>query len=673
MAQNNIDVILRVLNGRRFQAEMYSAGRAVGSMSGSFSSATRSASGLSAMTATLESGLYAVGAASHAVAYGAGAAAAAWVASGVKFDATMEANTLAFEHFAGSAQEAQKFTRQLFDYARSTPLSFEDVTTAARRFLAFGFSVQETTGLLKTMGDTMSITGGSSDDIMRFAKALGDIRAKGRLMQQEMNQLANLNIPILDILRKGGLDITEKQMKNIGKAGIDASTAINAIQTGLNATYGGGAQKYLQTFNGQWQRLTDNLKAASGASTNQLGIFAFLKNQLKSMNDMLEGKKSLPGWISNVIAFMPKLWNTSKSVFEGISGFISDMIFNLGTAAPFFNNVLLPILQGLFFGLGGAVDFAFGALAVFARVLGIIGNLMKPFKILFIGIGALVGFIFGGEILDAAAALGKLPGAFRLIGLAAGLLRGPVRLVGGLFEWFGGIFLRVFGVDIINAIAKFGTKFFGQLSFVGRAVRLLLTPVRLVIAAFRGMFGAIGSVFNRGLFGNIITFILRQFGKLVPEFQRLGSLVAQAFIRSLGTLLKKLASGVFRGLGLAFVWALNKAIGIFNFAIKMYNKIPLAPNVDPIKPIKGFRQGGNITSGGLALVGEDGPEVAKFPVGTSIHPIRAAKGTTGTADSVGSFEGGFTLKNSEGLKVIMNHREVGRLVGDFAGEREARS
>jgi hypothetical protein len=619
MPESNVDVILRVLNGRRFQSEMYGAGRAVRQMGSELQGAGKASSGLSAATGAAAAGLYGIGQASHAAAYGAAALAAAWVTTGIKFNATMEGNTLAFEHFTGSVKQSQKFTKQLFEFARSTPFSFEDITAAARRFLAFGFNVKETTGLLKTMGDTMSLTGGSTDDIMRFAKALGDIRSKGRLMQQEMNQLTNLNIPIREILEKGGLELTEKQLKNVGKAGIDADTAIGAIQTGLNKMYGGGAQKYLNTFNGQWQRLTDNLKMAAGDSTKNAGIFDYLKKQIVSINQIVEGKKSLPEWVNTTIGLLKTLWKVGGVVFGGLSGFGKDLMANLAPAKPFLDNVILPIAQGLLFGVVGGLETSIGILGLFANILGFIGQLAKPFRFAFVAIGAVLGFVFGGEILDAIAALGKFGGVFRLIGAIAGTLLVPIRLVGGAFERLSGLIFRVLNPKAIS---------------------------RLVYD------------------------IVNEFNRLAPEFLRVGETLANKFVAGLATMVEKVGSAIFRGLVAGFIWGLNKAIGIFNKAIDIYNKIPLAPNIDHVQSIKGLDQGGTITSGGLALVGESGPEIAKFPVGTTVHNPRMAKADLGFNGDGPSFDGGWVIQNKQ--PIMIDRRQIGEAIGEYVAQKEAR-
>lgn len=618
MPDNNVDVILRVLNGRRFQAEMYGAGRSVRNVGSAFASTSGSASGLSAAATAASQALYGIGEASHIAVYGAGAVAAAWVATGVQFNATMEANTLAFEHFTGGVQQAQAFTKQLFEFAKSSPFSFEDITQAARRFLAFGFNVKETTGLLKTMADTISYTGGSTDEILRFAKALGDIRSKGRLMQQEMNQLTNLNIPIREILSKGGLELTERQLKNVGRAGIDAETAISAIQTGLNKMYGGGAQAYLQTFNGQWQRLTDNIKMAAGSTTQTTGIFAFLKRQLQAMNEMLEGKRSLPGWIQAVIDFLPKLLPIGKAVFGGVSGFASDLWENLKPARPFLENVILPLAAGILTGVGGTIKGAVGILGVFARILGVVGNLLKPFKGLFYGIGVVIGFVFGGEIIKALQLLGKLPGVFRLIGVAAGFLLAPVRIVGSAFEALTGFIFRLLNPGAITGL------------------------INEIVAAFNGF---------------------------APKFMQIGANLAQKFVMGLATMTEKIGSAIFRGMAMAFIWAVNKAIGIFNTAIGAYNKIPLAPNIDKITPIAGLATGGYITSGGWAMVGENGPEFAKFPVGTSVHNPRMATADTSQNGEAPGFAPARIMNKQP---IYIGRRQIGEAVGEYVAERDAR-
>jgi tape measure domain-containing protein len=617
MAVGNIDVVLRLLNGRRFQSSMRGASASVRAARAEMDSAAVAGSGLGAAGRVGAGGMYALGAAARVAGYAVSTAAAAWVAVGLKFNATIESNTLALEHFTGSASAAKQMTQDLFDIARSTPFSFADITAAARRFMAFGFSVQETTGLLKTMGDTMSLTGGGTDEIMRFAKALGDIRAKGRLMQQEMNQLSNLNIPIREVLAKGGLDLTAKQLKNVGRAGIDAETAVTAIKSGLDQIYGGGAQKYLKTFNGQWQRLKDNIAAAAGTSTT--GIFAWMKDGLKTLNDTFEKDGSSIG-------------KTMRGVIEGIIGGIggaiafivergAELIDALKPAAPFFKNVLWPIIKGFAMGLvstlGAAWKVFIGIIKLVAPVLGAIGKFLAPLKPVFMIVGFALSFMVGWVI--------------KLIGF-----------IGRVLPMFG---------------------------FIGRAIGAMITPIRIFYDGIAKLIGIFMKWREAGVFsvqGLKIIFwdILKWFGSLPAKFLGFGKAMGKALVTGL----------------LALFGAAGSLAGKIGRKIAdwLNDHTPFGDHVG-IGPV-GFdipklATGGLITAGGFALVGERGPEVVRLPSGSSVIPNRPAQARVNSPSQVSQSGRGVHFDNSgnEIIQLVVDGRVLTEVVGRRVSRNRARS
>lgn len=568
-------------------------------------------------------------------------------AMGVQFNATMESNSLAFEHFAGGAKQAKLLTQQLFNIARDTPFSFEDITTAARRFLAFGFSVKETIPLLRTLGDTLSFTGGSTDEILRMAKAFGDIRAKGRLMQQEMNQLANLGIPIRDILAKGGLELTKKQLLNVGRAGIPAERAITAIKKGLDKTFGGGAKKYLNTFNGQWQRFTDNLKAGAGKETQDTGLFDFLKSGLKSLNDYLEGDNMLTD--GSLTKRINGIVGAISDGFTWAKGAVSTFMKTIAPAQPFFENVLWPLIKGIGQALMSTFMLGLGVVGAFAKVLGFLGKHAAPLKGIFQTIGYVIGFLFGGVILKVISYMGRLPGLFKIVGIAAGLVMTPFRIGAKVFEFFGGVILKVFskiGGAIISKIPLLGT-------FVG-GIRKMATGVQSIL-------------------GGMVGWIFRRLGRLGPDLFHMGAKAARGFadgFKQVG----KFMLGVFGAVGSGIANIGDSVRKWLNDNTPFGDKISLG-FLGSVH-IPALAMGGDITRGGVALVGEQGPEMVRLPTGSNVAPLRPAtarKGRGGAGDPMAAEPGTFAaVKVAVHAPVYLDRRQVGQAMGEYVAERRAR-
>ncbi len=198
-----------------------------------------------------------------------GVSVAAAAAFGVKFNAQMEQAQIAFTTMLKSAEKAKSFLKDMQEFAAKTPFEFTDVQNAARRFIALGFSAEQVIPTLRTVGDAVAALGGGKDMLDGVIMALGQIRTKGTVQAEELLQLAERGVPVYEILQQK-LGLTAEQVRNIGKAGIDANTAINAILAGLNERFAGAMQNQSETLAGMWSNLKDNASMALGAAMQPL-------------------------------------------------------------------------------------------------------------------------------------------------------------------------------------------------------------------------------------------------------------------------------------------------------------------------------------------------------------------------------------------------------------------
>jgi tape measure domain-containing protein len=196
---------------------------------------------------------------------------------GLKFDATMEQNTVTMSHFLGSVGNAKKELQTLFQIAATTPFDFAGVSTAAKQFLAFGFSVSDTNKDLRVIADTASAFGGSDDVINRIVLALGQMQAKGKVMGQELRQLQEVGVPALQILQQQ-LGLTNDQINRIGTTGIKSSVAIPALIKGLQEKYGGLSAQQAKTLTGQLSTLRDY--AAQTLGVVMMPLFKTLRDDI---------------------------------------------------------------------------------------------------------------------------------------------------------------------------------------------------------------------------------------------------------------------------------------------------------------------------------------------------------------------------------------------------------
>ncbi|WP_288274737.1 tape measure protein [uncultured Acidaminococcus sp.] len=172
---------------------------------------------------------------SLAVLGGIGAGLAALGVASVKAGASLQSTKTAFTNMLGSAEKAQDFLAKMQDFAAKTPFEFSQVSQAAQKFIAFGFSAEQVIPTLTAVGDAAAGVGLGAEGINRITLALGQMAAKSKVQAGEMMQLTETGIPAWKMLADQiGVSVPEA-MSMVSKGAIDAATGITALVSGMEA------------------------------------------------------------------------------------------------------------------------------------------------------------------------------------------------------------------------------------------------------------------------------------------------------------------------------------------------------------------------------------------------------------------------------------------------------
>lgn len=224
---------------------------------------------------------------SLAVLGGIGAGLAALGVASVKAGASLQSTKTAFTNMLGSAEKAQDFLGKMQDFAAKTPFEFSQVSQAAQKFIAFGFSAEQVIPTLTAVGDAAAGVGLEAEGINRITLALGQMAAKSKVQAGEMMQLTETGIPAWKMLADQiGVSVPEA-MSMVSKGAIDAATGITALVGGMEQSFGGMMDQQSQTISGTWSTLMDGLEQSAAQVGLQLAEALNLTGIFQSLGDML--------------------------------------------------------------------------------------------------------------------------------------------------------------------------------------------------------------------------------------------------------------------------------------------------------------------------------------------------------------------------------------------------
>jgi tape measure domain-containing protein len=587
--EENIDIRTRVLGARQAAAETAVVEGAVTKLDRAVDRSGRTMETSAKHGFLWNQAMFTVRRGIYATTLAAVAGATALAAVGFQFNMQMEQNTVALSYLLHSEQAAHKELATLYNLAAVTPFEFTNITDAARRFLAFGFTVDQTNKFLRITADAVAAMGGNADIIGRVVLAFGQIQTKGRVMGQELLQLTEAGIPATRYLAEA-LGLSAKQLRNIGALGIPANVAIDAITRGMSRDFGGASAKLAKTVTGQLSTLRDYSRQLFGEimmapfKAVQGSMPGFLKTLQQASETMRD-----QGFIA-----MVGVWDDAV----GAGGRLTQVVLNLQKLFGSFSSILVQLWP-----------------------------VIRPFVVLF-GVtlyGALKLSAEGMELINhytwIAIPLLKLLIALWIIGTvrvkALAFWEGVESLVKRRSLATSKIYLGYLTLQTIwtqrATLATRAYVFVQTLMTVGMA-RLVATTVGLRLALATATVAT--WLFTTALLANPITWI-------VLGIVALG--VALVVLIRYWDQVKMVISDV---------WDLMKRFG--NWLSQNYHKVSdsgigrfIASGQGGLAGKLGlphFATGGIMPYSGAALVGEDGPEIINLRGGSRVIPMRETAG-----------------------------------------------
>jgi len=159
-------------------------------------------------------------------------------------------------------KKGQAMMDEIDKFAKETPFKTSGVISNVQKMMAYGWDADRVIKDMETIGDAAASTGRGDEGLESIVYALSEIRSKGKLSTQELNQLASAGIKAKQYLAEGlgyGSDDKgmAKMMKDLEKGAIGAQQGIDLILKGMEEFDGMMDRTANETVEGLWSQIQD--------------------------------------------------------------------------------------------------------------------------------------------------------------------------------------------------------------------------------------------------------------------------------------------------------------------------------------------------------------------------------------------------------------------------------
>lgn len=206
------------------------------------------------------------------------------VKSGLDYNRSMESYLTNFKVMLGDEQLAAEKLEEIRRMAASTPFSLSDLTEGTQTLLQFGVAADDTTGVLKRLGD---ISLGNADKLQTLVRAYGKMSSAQKVTLENVNMMIDAGFNPLNQI----CDATGESMSALYKRISDGKVSFNELEAAVAAATSEGGQFYngmleaSQPFNGRLSTLKDNVAALTGELTS--GLFSALGDIIVKANELV--------------------------------------------------------------------------------------------------------------------------------------------------------------------------------------------------------------------------------------------------------------------------------------------------------------------------------------------------------------------------------------------------
>ena len=252
----------------------------------------------------------------------------------------------------GSMDKGVALRKELQQYGQSTPYDTEGLANAAKTMLGYGVASERIMPVMKQLGD---IAMGNKDHLNSLALAYGQMTASGKVMKQDLNQMANAGFGVNQIAASMGVSVGKffnllsdgkVKIEDINKALNDATSAgglfyhsaINSSSTfeGVMSNLGEAAKNTLANIG------TSLLPAVKDAAQGLVQVFEFLSNAVQALTS--ENLNNTFGSFGSTIALvrdaLSTLFESIGNLYDAVVQVFTEMFAGSGIFESFGTMIL---------------------------------------------------------------------------------------------------------------------------------------------------------------------------------------------------------------------------------------------------------------------------------------------------------------------------------------------
>lgn len=191
----------------------------------------------------------------------AGAAVGGYVAkTGIGYNQQMDDYTANMQTLLGGVDKAEAKIKELSDMAAKTPFELPTLADATQTLLSFGVKAEDSTGILKSLGD---ISLGNASKLETLTRAYGKMSSTGKVTLDNVQEMINAGFNPLNLIAERNHMTMEKLNEAIsdGKVPFDELTWAIQKATSEGGQYFNGMETASKTLTGRLSTLKENWRA----------------------------------------------------------------------------------------------------------------------------------------------------------------------------------------------------------------------------------------------------------------------------------------------------------------------------------------------------------------------------------------------------------------------------